>query len=111
MVETMKSKMIRARLITAMIEPIMVNQFLDDGGNFTAGDLGLTVKLNFVGQTEKINLGDIITTSGLEKDIPAGLVIGRVSQINNNQNDVWQNINIEPAVNFDNLRIVSVARP
>jgi len=77
----------------------------------TTGDLGLTVKLNFVGQTEEVNVGDTVVTSGLEKDVPAGLVIGRVSQINNNQNDVWQNINIEPAVNFDNLRIVSVARP
>jgi rod shape-determining protein MreC len=77
----------------------------------TAGDLGLTVKLNFVGQTDKINVGDIVATSGLEKDIPAGLVVGRISQINNNQNDVWQNISVEPAVNFDNLRIVAIARP
>jgi rod shape-determining protein MreC len=77
----------------------------------TEGNLGLTVKLNFVGQTEKINLGDIITTSGLEKNIPTGLVVGRISQINNNQNDVWQNINVEPLVNFDNLGIVSIVMP
>lgn len=77
----------------------------------TEGDLGLTVKINFVGQTEKINTDDIVATSGLEKDIPAGLVLGRVSQINNNENDVWQNINIEPLVNFDNLGVVSVVLP
>ncbi|OIO08344.1 rod shape-determining protein MreC [Candidatus Falkowbacteria bacterium CG_4_10_14_0_2_um_filter_41_15] len=77
----------------------------------TEGNLGLTVKINFVGQTEKINQGDIVVTSGLEKDIPAGLVLGRVSQINNNENDVWQNINVEPLVNFDNLGIVSVVLP
>jgi hypothetical protein len=39
-VEIIKSKTIRARLITAMIEPIIVNQFLDEDGNFTAGGLG-----------------------------------------------------------------------
>ncbi len=77
----------------------------------TEGDLGLTVKINFVGQTEKVNQGDIVVTSGLEKDIPAGLVLGRVSQINNNENDVWQNINVEPLVNFDNLGVVSVVLP
>lgn len=77
----------------------------------TEGDLGLTIKINFVGQTEKINQGDIVATSGLEKDIPAGLVLGRVSQINNNENDVWQNINFEPLVNFDNLGVVSVVLP
>lgn len=77
----------------------------------TEGDLGLTVKINFVGQTENINQNDIVVTSGLEKDIPAGLVLGRVSQINNNKNDVWQNINVEPLVNFDNLGVVSVVLP
>jgi rod shape-determining protein MreC len=77
----------------------------------TEGDLGLTVKINFVGQTEKITQGDIVVTSGLEKNIPAGLVLGRVSQINNNENDVWQNINVEPLVNFDNLGVVSVVLP
>lgn len=77
----------------------------------TEGDLGLTVKINFVGQTEKINENDIVATSGLEKDIPAGLVLGRVSQINNNENDVWQNVNVEPLVNFDNLGVVSVVLP
>ena len=77
----------------------------------TEGSLGLTVKINFVGQTEKISQGDIVVTSGLEKDVPAGLVLGRVSQINNNENDVWQNINVEPLVNFDNLGVVSVVLP
>jgi len=77
----------------------------------TEGDLGLTIKINFVGQTEKISQGDIVVTSGLEKDIPAGLVLGRVSQINNNENDVWQNINVEPLINFDNLGVVSVVLP
>lgn len=77
----------------------------------TEGDLGLTIKINFVGQTEKINQDDIVVTSGLEKNIPAGLVLGRVSQINNNENDVWQNINVEPLINFDNLGVVSVVLP
>lgn len=77
----------------------------------TEGDLGLTVKINFVGQTEKINPEEIVVTSGLETSIPAGLVVGRVSQIDNNQNDVWQNINVEPLVNFDNLGVVSVVLP
>ena len=77
----------------------------------TIGDLGLAVKLNFVSQTEKVNVGDLVTTSGLESNVPAGLVIGHVSQINNNQNDVWQNIDVEPMVNFDNLGVVSVILP
>lgn len=77
----------------------------------STGDLGLTAKINFVSQSEKINVGDIVTTSGLEKNIPAGLVLGRVSQINNQENEVWQNISVEPQVDFNNLKIVSIILP
>jgi hypothetical protein len=34
MVEIMKSRIIKARFIPAMIEPIIVNQFLEEGGSF-----------------------------------------------------------------------------
>ena len=34
MVEMIKRRIIRARLIVKIIEPIMVNQFLEDGGSF-----------------------------------------------------------------------------
>ncbi len=75
------------------------------------GDLGLTVKVNFVGQTEKINPGDIIITSGLEKDVPAGLVLGTISRIDNKENDIWQNINLEPTADLNNLGIISAVLP
>ena len=75
------------------------------------GDLGLTVKLNFVGQTEKLDVGNIIVTSGLEKDVPAGLVVGRVTQKSNPENDVWQKISVEPLVNLQNLGVVAVLLP
>jgi len=77
----------------------------------TEGDLGLTVKINYVSQTEKVNINDIVVTSGLESDVPAGLTVGRINQIKNNENDVWQNISVEPLANFDNLGIVSVVLP
>ena len=77
----------------------------------TEGDLGLTVKINYVGQTEKININDIVVTSGLESDVPAGLTIGRINQIKNDENDVWQNISVEPLANFDDLGIISVVLP
>jgi hypothetical protein len=35
--EIINKRMINARLIPAIIEPMMVNQFFDDGGSFIAG--------------------------------------------------------------------------
>ncbi len=77
----------------------------------SGGELGLTVKVNFVGQTEPVSVGDIIVTSGLEENIPSGLVLGKISQISDQENDVWQSINVEPLVNFNSLKIVSVILP
>jgi rod shape-determining protein MreC len=77
----------------------------------TEGDLGLTIKMNFIPQSDTINIGDTIITSGLSGNIPRGLVIGKVSQVNNRSNEIWQDVNIEPLINLNSLTIVSVLIP
>jgi rod shape-determining protein MreC len=77
----------------------------------TDGDLGLTIKMNYIPQLEKIAPGDIITTSGLGDNIQRGLVIGRITQVRNGSNEVWQEATIEPPLNFDGLTVVSVIIP
>jgi len=74
----------------------------------TAGDLGLTIKMNYIPQLEKIAIGDMIVTSGLSDNIPRGLLIGKIAQVYNASNEVWQTATIEPLLNLDNLTIVSV---
>ena len=74
----------------------------------TEGELGLTLKMNFIPQKEEIKINDVVVTSGLEKEIPKGLVIGEVIQITNNKNDIWQSVVIESMVNFEELNIVTV---
>jgi len=77
----------------------------------TEGDLGLTIKMNYIPQSEKINNGDTVITSGLGGNISRGLVIGKVSQINNHSNEIWQDVNIEPLFNLSTLTIVTVLIP
>ncbi|MBU0637052.1 MAG: rod shape-determining protein MreC [Patescibacteria group bacterium] len=76
-----------------------------------SGELGLTVKMEFIPQTQKINKGDIVVTSGLEQNIPQGLVIGKVIDIVKNNNELWQSSILEPLINFDDLIIVAVLLP
>ncbi|MDD4271719.1 MAG: rod shape-determining protein MreC [Patescibacteria group bacterium] len=76
-----------------------------------SGELGLTVKMDFIPQTENIKTGDIVATSGLEQSIPRGLVIGRVAKVIKENNEVWQSAIIEPAVDLDALAIVSILLP
>jgi rod shape-determining protein MreC len=77
----------------------------------TDGDLGLTIKMSYIPQLEKIAGGDMVITSGLGGDIPRGLLIGRVTQVYNASNEVWQEATIEPLVNAANLTVVSVIKP
>ncbi|MFZ4631904.1 MAG: rod shape-determining protein MreC [Patescibacteria group bacterium] len=77
----------------------------------TDGDLGLTIKMNFIPQLEKISLGDTVITSGLGEKIPRGLVIGKIIEVRNESNEVWQDATIEPLVNLNNLTVVTVIIP
>ncbi len=77
----------------------------------TSGDLGLTIKMNYIPQSDKIVPGEMVITSGLEKEIPRGLLIGRISKVYNTSNEVWQSAIIEPTANLKNLTIVSVILP
>ncbi len=83
----------------------------DKTQGITDGDLGLTIRMNYIPQLEKIAPGDIVITSGLGEHIARGLVIGRVTQVFNESNEVWQEAIIEPLVDLDNLTIVSVLIP
>lgn len=74
----------------------------------TDGDLGLTIRMDYIPQLEKLTLGDTIITSGLGDKIPRGLVIGKISEIRNESNEVWQNATIEPLINLNNILVVSV---
>ncbi|MBU0722463.1 rod shape-determining protein MreC [Patescibacteria group bacterium] len=76
-----------------------------------SGELDLTVKMNFIPQTENIKAGDVVATSGLEQNIPQGLIIGRVTKVNKENNEVWQTATIEPMVDLDTLSIVSILLP
>lgn len=77
----------------------------------TDGKLGLTVSLDMIPQTEEIDVGDIIITSGLSELIPHGLVIGRVNKVEKKSNEIWQKAIIEPEISLNNLNILSVIVP
>ena len=75
------------------------------------GESGLTIKVGFIPQTKNISVGELVVTAGLENDVPADLVIGRVSQIDKASNELWQQAVVEPAADLDNLKVVAVVIP
>ncbi len=75
------------------------------------GNLGLTIAMDFIPQNHKLNLDDLVVSSGLEEEIPAGLLIGQVSEVIQHSNEIWQQAILEPLYNTDKLTIVSVIIP
>jgi rod shape-determining protein MreC len=75
------------------------------------GVLGLTIKMSYIPQLEKLAVGDTVVTSGLGGLVPRGLVVGQISSIKSEDNEVWQEATINPPVNFNNLTVVSVVIP
>lgn len=74
------------------------------------GDLGLNVIIELIPQNQEITEKQVIVTSGLEAGMPPGLLIGTVSKVIKQNNELWQSAIIEPAANFDNLRFVAILK-
>jgi rod shape-determining protein MreC len=77
----------------------------------TEGELGLTIRMNFIPINVKINRDDTVVTSGLEKDIPRGLLIGRISKITAQSTELWQSATLDPISDLNNLIFISVLLP
>ncbi|MFH0854676.1 MAG: rod shape-determining protein MreC [bacterium] len=72
------------------------------------GEYGLSMKMNLIPQHIKIAPKDIIITSGLEQDIPYGLIIGEVNKIEKKEGELFQSANVQPLFPLDGSHIVSV---
>lgn len=73
-------------------------------------DLSLALKIDFIPHDIQISQGQMIVTSGLESGMPAGLVVGRVSQVIKEGNELWQHALVEPLGSFATLRTVAVIK-
>lgn len=72
------------------------------------GQLGFGLMMDSVPQDVKINIGDLVVTSGLGGSFPKGLLLGEVSEIISKQGEIFQSANLRPAADFSKLEIVFV---
>ena len=74
------------------------------------GEYGLGLVLNMVEQTALLNVGDSIVTSGLGGDLPDGLLIGQLQQIENTRDKLFQRAIVAPEIRYSDLDIVFVIK-
>jgi len=83
----------------------------DKTSGIVEGQLGLTMQMKFIPQAKNIKKGDIVVSSGLEELIPRGLVIGQISDLVRENNELWQSAVLDSSVELNELIVVSVLVP
>lgn len=63
-----------------------------------------------ISNTEKVNVGDVVYTSGLGGVFPSGVLIGYVESITTDVYDLAKIINVKPSANFDDINYVTVLK-
>ncbi len=74
------------------------------------GEYGIGIKMKFIPQSETVKIGDIVVTSGLEKQIPKGLVVGQIKKINQEPELLFQEASIESLVDFNKVTLVNIIK-
>jgi len=73
------------------------------------GQLGYGLKIESLPKDAKISTSDYVVTSGMG-DYSKGLIIGEISEIISNKNDVFQSANVKPMFDYSTLEIISVIK-
>jgi len=67
-----------------------------------------TYKIEGITNSDEIDEGDMVTTTGLTDYFPSGILIGHVSKVVKDEYDLNSIIEVTPSVNFNDVSIVTV---
>jgi rod shape-determining protein MreC len=71
-------------------------------------DDGHLCSIPFLSRDDTVSEGDTIVTSGLDKMFPKGLPIGVVTKVTQRKEQPFQEVEVQPGVNFEKLEYVFV---
>jgi rod shape-determining protein MreC len=74
------------------------------------GEYGLGIILDMILPSETVNVGDDIVTSGLGKNIPRGLFIGKVKAMQFSQDRLFQQAIVASSIDFSKLSQVFIIK-
>ena len=84
-----------------------------DDGKYYGLLIGYDIKENIykiegITDSDKIEEGDIVSTTGLTDYFPSGILIGNVSKVVKDEYDLNSIIEVDPSVSFDDISIVTI---
>ncbi len=96
-------------LLTDPRSQLAVTSATINGTNgLVVGQTGNSLLLDFVPQTIPLTENDLIVTSGLEDNIPAGLLVAKVGQIISKDNDVFKQARLIMPIQYTSVENVSI---
>lgn len=84
----------------------LIQESRDQG--VVSGGYNRRLSLEFVGQDATVKEGDTVVTSGLGGTYPAGLVIGKVTGVSGQSQEVFRRVTVEPLASLSRLETVLV---
>lgn len=72
------------------------------------GKFGTEILMDKILHEEKVAKGDLVYSEGLEGFLPRGLILGRVSQVLERENEVFKQAKVEPIFDIRDLELVFV---
>ncbi len=98
----------RVQLITDAASSINIRLQKSGAEAMLVGQVAGTVALQMIPQEAKIEVGDVVVTSGLGGDYPPNLLIGQVTGVRKRDYDIFQTASVQPLVDFRQLNIILV---
>jgi rod shape-determining protein MreC len=77
-------------------------------GILKGGGVGGSMSIDWIDLRHEINIGEVILTSGLGGKFPEDMVIGRVSEVERREAELFQSATVQAAVDFESLEIIFV---
>ncbi len=72
------------------------------------GQFGTDIIVDKILHEEKINVGDLVYSEGTEENLPRGLILGRVSEVMEGENEVFKKAKIQPVFDIRDLELIFV---
>ena len=98
----------QVRLLTDKESSLAVKIGEENLSGILTGSLGLGMDLEFIPQEQDIKINDLVTTSALNKNIPANLLIGQIEKIEFEDEDIFKKAIVSPFLDYQSLYLVAV---
>lgn len=101
-----------AKIVLVADPSSAINAQTQDSGakGIIRGEYGLGLKMDMITQADVLNEGDAVITSGLGGEIPRGLTIGKIGQVSQSPDKLFQEASVVPAIDLSGLRTVFVIK-